>query len=144
VRTTRLALGGATLWSLALVVAALTVPVYSGETTTADSTGATTATATSTTLVGENGWWGLVVAGLPLVACLVVGALLLGPGGRTGKAVAVVVVAVLGVGTLLGLLSIGIFVLPVTVALAVAVATADHSRGPAPFEGQTDGAQVAP
>jgi hypothetical protein len=144
VKTTRIALAGATLWSLALAVAALTVPVYSGETTTSDSTGATTTTATSATLVAENGWWGLAVAGLPLVACLVVGALLLRTGGPAARAVAVAVVALLGVGTLLGLLSIGVFVLPVTVALAVAVASADHSRGPAPVEGRTDGAQVGP
>ena len=143
-RTTRLALGGATLWSLALVVAVLTLPVYSGETTTSDSTGATTTTATSATLVAENGWWGLVVAGIPLVVCLVVRTLLLGPVGRAARVAAAVVVALLGLGNLLAMLSIGIFVLPVTVALAVAVASGDHSRGPVPFDGQTDGAQVGP
>ena len=123
-RTTRIALAGATLWSLALVVAALTVPVYSGETTSSDSTGATIATSTSATLVEVNGWWGLVVACLPLLACLVVGALLLGPGGGAARGAAVVVVALLGVVTVLGLLSIGIFILPVTLALALAVAVA--------------------
>ena len=129
-KTARIALAGATLWSLALVVAALTVPVYSGESESTDSTGATVTTSTSATLVGENGWWGLVVASVPLVACLVVAALLLGPGGRTARVAAVVVVVLLGIGTLLGMLSIGIFVLPVTVALAVAVASAPADRRP--------------
>ena len=41
-RTTRIALVGATLWSLALVVGALTVPVYSGDTASTDSAGAVT------------------------------------------------------------------------------------------------------
>ena len=132
-KTVRIALAGATLWGIALVVAALTVPVYHGEFETTES-GSTTVTSTSATLVSENGWWGLVVAGIPLVVCLVVGALLLGPGGPAAKVVAVVVVALLGLGNLLAMLSIGIFVLPVTVALVVAVATADrrpgHSTGP--------------
>ena len=52
--TARIALAGATLWSLALVVAALTVPVYSGEAGGTDSTGAVRTTSTSATLVGEN------------------------------------------------------------------------------------------
>ena len=129
-KTARIALAGATLWSLALLVAALTVPVYSGESESTDSTGATVTTSASATLVGENGWWGLVVAGVPLVACLVVAALLLGPGGRNARITAVVVVVLLGIGTLLGMLSIGIFVLPVTVALAVAVASASADRRP--------------
>lgn len=130
-RTVRIALVAASLWSAALVVAALTVPVYSGESEGTDSTGATVNTATSATLVEENGWWGLVVAGVPLVACLVVGALLLGPGGRAAKVAAVVVVGLLGLGTLLAMLSIGIFVLPATVALVVAVASADRRQVPA-------------
>ena len=43
-RTTRIALVGAALWSLALVVGALTVPLYSSDTASGDSTGAVTTT----------------------------------------------------------------------------------------------------
>ena len=124
----RIALAAAMLWSLALVVAALTAPLYSGESESTDSTGTVTSRTTSATLVDVNGWWGLVVASLPLVACLGVGALLLGPGGRAAVVAAAVVVALLGVVTVLGMLSIGIFLLPVTAALTVAVASA----GPRP------------
>lgn len=129
--TARIALAGATLWSLALVVAALTVPVYSGETGGTDSTGAVSTTSSSTTLVGENGWWGVVVAGIPLAACLVVGALLLGPGGRGAQVAALVVVALLGVLTVLSLLSVGVFVAPAVAGLGVAVLadrTPDRTR----------------
>ena len=141
-KTARIALASATLWSLALVVAALTVPVYSGESQSTDSTGATNTTSTSATLVSVNGWWGLVVASLPLVACLVVGALLLGPVGRGVKVAAVVVVALLGVGAVLSLFSIGIFVLPVVAGLAVAVASADHGDPGRPSGGRTHTAEA--
>jgi hypothetical protein len=123
VRTVRIALVGATVWSLGLVVAALTVPLYSGESESTDATGATTITATSATLVSQNGWWGLVVAGVPLAACLVVGAMLLGSRRHWAQVAALVVVALLAVGTVLSLLSIGPFVAPATAALAVAVLT---------------------
>lgn len=121
VRTVRIALAVATLWSLALGVAALTVPVYSSESSTADSSGAVSSAATSATLVEVNGGWGLVVAGLPLAACLLVAALLLGPGGRAAQVAALVVVGLLGVVTVLSLLSIGLFLAPAVAALGVAV-----------------------
>ena len=120
-RTTRIALVVATLWSLALVVAALTVPVYSGEAVGADSAGGATSTSTSATLVEVNGWWGLAVGVIPLAVSLVVGALLLGPGGQAPRLVALVIVLLLGIATVLSLLTVGIFIAPVTAALGIAV-----------------------
>ena len=120
-RTARAALAGATLWSLALVVGALTVPLYSSDTSSGDSTGTASTTSSTATLVEVNGGWGLVVAGIPMVACLVVGALVLGPGGRVTTIVAAVVVAALGVLTVLSLLGVGLFLAPVTAALGLAV-----------------------
>ena len=144
VRTVRIALAGATLWSLALVVAALTVPVYSGDTAGADADGVPGATSTTATLVEVNGWWGLVVAALPLGACLVVGTLLLGPGGRAATVAAVVVVALLGVLTVLSLLSIGVFLAPAVAGLGVAVlaALAAPTQRPDHLDG-IDGTEAA-
>ena len=124
VTTVRIALGAAALWSLALVVAAVTVPLYSGDTATADSSGTSSSIHTTATLVEVNGWWGLVVAGLPLAASVVVAVLLLGVRRRPAVIVAAVLVALLGVLTVLSLLTIGIFIAPVTAGLGVAVLVA--------------------
>ena len=133
-KTVRVALAGATLWSIALVVGALTVPLYSGSSASsvgsasADSTGGvvvgpvtTTSTTATATLVEVNGWWGLVIAGIPLAACVVVGALLLGPAGHAAQVAAAVVVALLGILTVLSLLSIGLFLVPAVGGLGLAV-----------------------
>ena len=135
-RTVRIALGAATGWGIALVVAALTVPVYAGDGVTTDSSGLSTSASTSTTLVAENGWWGLVVAGIPLGCSVVVAVLLLGVRRRPAEIAALVIVGLLGVGTVLGLLSVGLFIAPATAALAVAVlgtlsAPAQHRGGAA-------------
>lgn len=129
-RTTRIALAVATLGSLALVVGALTAPLYSSDTGSGDSTGPVSTTSSTATLVEVNGGWGLVVASLPLAVCLVVGALLLGPGGRAATVVAAVVVALLGVLTVLSLLSVGLFLAPVTAALGLAVLVSLSSPPP--------------
>jgi hypothetical protein len=131
-KTVRIALVGAALWSAALVVAALTLPAYSGATSSADSTGAVTNGSagavtngsTTATLVEVNGWWGLVIASIPLGACVVVGTLLLGPGGRAAQVAAAVVVGLLAVLTVLSLLSIGLFLVPAVAALGLAVLVA--------------------
>lgn len=130
---TRVALGAATLWSIGLVVAALTAPVYSGEAGSTDPTGALTTTRTSATLVEVNGWSGVVVATLPLAAALAVAALLLlrgrlGAGAEPWLVAAAwalsATCAALGV---LALTSIGALVLPVAAGLGLAVATS-HPR----------------
>jgi hypothetical protein len=128
VKTVRIALVGATLWSVALVVGALTLPAYSGDTAGTDSTGAVTSSSTTATLVEANGWWGLVVAGIPLAGCLVVGTLLLGPRGRAAQVAAAVVVALLGALTVLSLLSIGLFLVPAVAGLGLAVLVALRAR----------------
>ncbi|TPG19232.1 hypothetical protein [Pedococcus bigeumensis] len=125
--TVRFALAGATVWSIALVVGALALPAYSGDTAGTDSTGAATSSSTTATLVEVNGWWGLVLAGIPLAACVVVGTLLLGPAGRAGRAAqvaAAVIVALLGALTILSLLSIGLFLVPAVAGLGLAVLAA--------------------
>ncbi|NYG07682.1 hypothetical protein BJ986_002169 [Phycicoccus badiiscoriae] len=121
VKAVRIALVSASAWSALLVVAALTVPVYSGETSSADSTGEVSSSPTTATLVEVNGAWGLVVASIPLLACAVVGALLLRPGGRTRQVIAAVVVGLLGILTVVSLLTVGVFVAPATAGLGVAV-----------------------
>ena len=130
--TARIALAGATVWSLALVVGALTVPLYSGDSSTSDPTGPTSTAPSTATLVEVNGAWGLVVASVPLAASVVVGALLLGVRGRAAQLTALGVVGLLGLGTVLSLLSVGLFVAPVTAALGMAVlvslSTTPHVR----------------
>ena len=129
-RTVRIALATAALWATGLVVAALALPAYTGSSSTVDASGEEHTTSTTATFVEANGTWGLVVASLPLAACLVVAVLLLGPGGQATRVAAVVVVALLGALTVLGLLSIGVFIAPVTAALglAVIVALSAHPR----------------
>lgn len=123
-RTVRIALAAAALWAAGLVVAALALPAYTGSSSTEDASGEVHTTSTTATFVEANGTWGLVVASVPLAACLVVAVLLLGPGGRATRVAAVVVVALLGALTVLGLLSIGVFIAPVTAALGLAVIVA--------------------
>jgi hypothetical protein len=134
VTTVRIALAAAALWAGGLGVAALTLPAYTGSSSTADASGGLETTSTTATLVEVNGTWGLVVACLPLAVCLVVGALLLGPGGRATQLAAAALVALLGALTVLSLLSIGIFIAPVTVGLAVAVISALTASGAPPRE----------
>jgi hypothetical protein len=132
-RRARIALAAATLWSLALLVAALTVPVYSESSSTTTSDGSSMEETTSATLVEVNGTAVLVTLAIPLVASLVVAVVLFarqrvaeGRGAWLGV-VAWLAVAVCGALALLGLLSIGVFVLPVAVALAVAVITSSSA-----------------
>jgi hypothetical protein len=123
----------ALLWSVGLAVAAVTWPVYSsdayvGSATVAAGSGEvlrqTSSTShTSATLLAVNGSSALFAAALPLVITLLVGIALLRP--RSGRAAAVlawVCVCLLGVFTLLSMLTIGLWLLPVTDALTLACA----------------------
>ncbi len=136
-RTASTALWVALVWSVLLVVAAFVAPVYSSTSGTAstDPTSSGTVTTEGTgTLVGVNGPGVLVVVAVPLVATLVVAWAL----ARGRRRLGWVVTSVLGVLTVLALLSIGIFFLPVTLSLIVACAStpltptraADRSRPP--------------
>ena len=128
-RSASTALWVALVWSVLLLVAAFVVPVYSssgGSAETGTSTGSTTTSVTtgSGTLVGVNGPGVLVVVALPLLATLVVAWAL----GRGRRRLGWVVTSVLGVLTVLALLSIGIFFLPTTLALVVACASTPLTR----------------
>ncbi|NNM46356.1 hypothetical protein [Knoellia koreensis] len=102
---------------------AYTVPVYRGVTMTTDDAGRTTETATTDTLIGQNGTGVLVPVTIPLVATAA-SVVLLALAGRHRWAewAAWAPVAVTAALTLLGMLTIGIFIAPVAVALAVATA----------------------
>jgi hypothetical protein len=116
-----IALVGAGLWSIGLIVAGLTLPAYD-VTTSSESTESITTNHISTqteTLVGENGAWVLIVLAVPLAATLLV-AVLLTPRRRWTLWMACGVTGVLGLLNLLAMLTIGVLVLPVTAALVVA------------------------
>jgi hypothetical protein len=116
-------LSAAAVWSTLLVVGACTVPVYRGVTMTTDDAGRTTETATTDTLIGQNGTGALVPVAIPLVATAVSAVLLaLAARHRWAEWAAWAPVAVTAALTLLGMLTIGIFVAPVTLALVIATA----------------------
>jgi hypothetical protein len=122
-RTVRIALAAATLWGVGLVAAALTLPAYTGSSSTSGAGGTVETDSTTATFVDVNGTWGLVLVTLPLAACVLVAALLLGPGGRVAQVAAAVLVGLLGALALVSLLSIGVFIAPVVAGLGVAVVT---------------------
>jgi hypothetical protein len=106
------------VWSLALLVAALTVPAYG-----------------SATLVDENGRGVLLVVAVPALISLVVWLALwrkCSRGGRLSGALAWSAIAILAVFCLLAVFSIGVYVLPVAVLLARAAAL---TPSPAPSDG---------
>jgi hypothetical protein len=128
-RTTRIMLGGAAIWTLGLVAAALTVPFYRGRSTSGSTsvgsggTSATITTSSPATLVQVNGFRVLVPVAIPFLAVVLVAVAL----SRRRKAhktgpgpMASVVVALLGAGTIVAILSVGIFVVPAD-ALSLAV-----------------------
>lgn len=115
------------VWSVGLLVAAVTLPAYQG--TTVSSTGESHST--TSTLVGENGAGVLLVVAIPLAAVLVVSTLQWWRRhrGRPGAGpLAWTVVGVLGAFTFLAMMTIGIFIVPVVVLLVVACAAASASR----------------
>jgi len=124
-RTARIALGLALVWSALLVLAAFTLPLYgfSSESATVDGSSAGDEITGTSTLVQVNGWTAVVVTAVPLVCTLLV-ALLLGIGGRGPRAGAWGLTVLLGIFTVLALLSVGLFMLPVVVALVVACSSA--------------------
>lgn len=118
-----MSLAGAGLWSVGLIVAGLTVPIYAGTTSVGSAAAGSNTTASistqSATLVSENGGWVLLVLAVPLAATLLVAALLM-PRRRRTLWIACGVTGVLALLNLPAMLTIGAFVLPVTAALAVA------------------------
>jgi len=107
-----LALAGAALWSVGLIVAGFTVSVYEG-------TVSPSGESTSATLVEENGSGVLVVLAVPLVITLLVGFAVLVLRRSWASWVALGLTGLLAMLNLLALLTIGIFILPVTATLVV-------------------------
>lgn len=132
----RIALAVAAVWSVGLLVAAVTVPVYSGVTSTSTSEGTTPLVATSATLVEENGRGALLPVGLPLLFTAATAGLLVARSRhRWAGAVAWVPVALCAALAVLGILTIGVFIAPVAVALAVAAASPPAVSPPAAVPG---------
>jgi hypothetical protein len=126
-RTAATALSFAVVWSALLVVGALVLPAYgtSSQSATLEGTVNTEPVMTGTdTLVGVNGQGVLLVVGIPLIVTMLVAAALAFRRRRIGW----VLTAILGLFTLLAMLSIGIFILPTTLALVVACAATERRR----------------
>jgi fatty acid desaturase len=110
----------AAVWSLGLVIAAVALPVYNGE----SITNANGVTFVSETLVAQNGAWVLIPVAVPLVVCGVVALALRRKralGSAHGGRVAWAAIGLLGVFTLLSIPSIGLVIIPVVILLARAV-----------------------
>ena len=107
------------------MIAGFTLPLYgfSSSSATLDGSSGTDETTGTATLVQVNGWTAVLVLAVPLAVVLVVGGLL-AVGGRGPRAGAWAITALLGVFTVLALLSVGLFMVPVVVALVVACASA--------------------
>lgn len=125
--TARIALVLALVWSALLVLAGFTLPLYgfSSSSATLDGSSGTDEITGTATLVQVNGWTAVLVLAIPLAVVLVVGGLLV-VGGRGPRVVAWAITALLGVFTVLALLSVGLFIVPVVVALVVACASAGN------------------
>ncbi len=111
----------ACLWGVALLLAAALVPAYSSSSGFSDA-GPGLTVSTSATLIQENGTWVLIPIAIPLVICLLTGAVLdrrCRRGGAWTRPAATGLVVILFVFALVGALSVGPFVLPAAVLLAV-------------------------
>ena len=113
----------AALWSVGLLVAALSVPVYDSE---VSHPGGSVSRA-SATLVQVNGMKVLVPVGVPLVVVGLVAAVLRHRRRRGKEGAGVLAWAsagLLGLLALVGVLTVGFFVLPVAVVVMVVCASA--------------------
>lgn len=120
-------------WAVALVIAAMSLPVYSGSRSDGGTGGITTTTTTTTTLVGENGLGVLGVVVLPAVLTVLVWLALhrrCSRGSASSGWAAWGLVGLLWVFCLLAALSVGVFALPVALLLACAAALTPRGRSP--------------
>jgi hypothetical protein len=110
----------ALVWSVGLVLAALLLGSYTGQTVSSD----TGVTLTTRTFVEVNGPGSLVLVAIPLVACLSAGAALWHRHQRQpawSGPVAWAAVAVVTIEAALGIVTFGLFLIPVVVLLALSV-----------------------
>lgn len=117
----------AAVWSLGLVIAALILPVYNGE-TISNSIGVSF---TTETLVAGKGAWVLVPVAVPLVICGVVALALRRRRSGTGQRSSLVAWSAVGLLAAFGLytiLSIGAFIIPVALLLAGGIALTPAAR----------------
>jgi hypothetical protein len=110
-------------WSVLLVVAAFTVPIYSGAESAVSSSGSIQSVATSSTLVAVNGQWVLIPIFVPAVITLLVWIALhrkCSRGSNLASFVAWALVGLLAVFCLVAAFTIGVFIVPVAALLAYA------------------------
>lgn len=128
------------VWSVGLVLAALLLGSYTGQTVSGD----TGVTLTTRTFVQVNGPGSLVLVAIPLVACLSAGAALWHRHDRQpawSGPVAWVAVTVVTIEAALGIATIGLFLIPVVVLLALSVRLVPGPAAP-PAPGRSAGSPV--
>jgi uncharacterized membrane protein YhaH (DUF805 family) len=125
----------ALIWSLGLVVAAVFVPTYGGQ-TVSDSNGLTL---TARTAVQVHGLKAVIVVAVPVMATPVVAGALYRrrlDGWRHSAAVAWTAIVVVALVAVLGILSVGLFMLPVVVLLVLAARLVVSPQGVRPEPAQ--------
>ena len=132
------------VWSMGLVLAALLVPAYSGQ-TTSSSNGLSLSSAT---LVEVNGAAVLIPVALPAVLALLIG-LAMRRGYSHGRdwtrAAAWIMLGLLWVLVAVSILSIGVFIIPVAVLLGLALRLMPTPGGEAqPGDAEPDGGHADP
>ena len=123
------AAGGAIVWSVGLLLTAVLVPLYNGQ-TSSDANGLTLSTAT---YVQRNGTWVLIPLAVPLVAAIAAMVAVARPAHRPRLAARVAVACVTALGLVL-VTSGGVLLLPVAMLLGAALAL---TRPAAPAQGRT-------
>jgi hypothetical protein len=126
-RGSTIALLVAGVWSLGVLVAGFTVPVYTEVT---ETPGSKAFTRSSETLIAVNGSGAVLVLLIPLLITAIVTPALVAHAHPAGMAVAWSVSGLFAAFNLLAMLTIGIALVPITLALLVAcaLATGDTSR----------------
>jgi hypothetical protein len=125
------------VWSVGLVLAALLIGAYSGQTDSSDAG----VTLTTRSFVQVNGLTALILVAIPALACMIVGAALRHRHDRRSAwsgPVAWAAVAVLAVEAILGIATFGAFLIPVAILLGLSVRLVPGpSAAPAPAAAAT-------
>jgi hypothetical protein len=134
-RATRIFLVIAALYATAFLLVGAFVPTYSSTSSSETSNGVPTHSSSSATMVAVNGMRVLFVLALPLVAVGLVWVSVMWRrrhGHLDVRVLAWVVVGLLGVMSILAMLSVGIFIMPLVMLLAAACAKAPMTPSRAP------------